>query len=98
MRTAYLKSRYGGAGAVMDDDIEFAILDLFCGAGGAAMGIRQAMADAGIANSRYKIVGVDNVKPSEYAGDQFMRLDITEWYKITGWQAVWASPPCQRFS
>ena len=70
------------------------ILDLFCGAGGAAMGYHWAFPDA-------EIVGVDiNVQP-RYPFT-FMEGDVTVLLQMPGWLRrfgfIHASPPCQRYS
>jgi DNA (cytosine-5)-methyltransferase 1 len=75
------------------------LLDLFCGAGGAAMGYSRA---------GFKIVGVD-VEPQPrypfefYQRDalEFLRHGIETAYLWTGgskFDAIHASPPCQLFS
>lgn len=72
------------------------LLDLFCGAGGAAVGYRRAGFD---------IIGVDIVDQPNYPFE-FRRMDAMSALRSparTGWRraqvaAVHASPPCQRFS
>jgi DNA (cytosine-5)-methyltransferase 1 len=75
------------------------ILDLFCGAGGAAMGLHCVWPDA-------EIVGVDIVKQPHYPFD-FVQCDWQEALSIMPgmWEHtdpkplfIWASPPCQRYS
>jgi DNA (cytosine-5)-methyltransferase 1 len=66
------------------------LLDLFCGAGGAAKGY----ADAG-----FEVVGID-IKKQKYFPYDFIEADI---FNLTardldGFDAVHASPPCQLFS
>jgi len=62
------------------------LLDLFCGAGGAAMGYHRAGFD---------IVGVDIAPQPEYPFD-FVRADaVTYPLLLTGVVAIHASPPCQ---
>ena len=67
------------------------LLDLFCGAGGAAMGYHQAGFD--------EIVGIDN-KPQPNYPFRFIQMDVFNFY--TGpwnqWNLVHASPPCQPFT
>jgi DNA (cytosine-5)-methyltransferase 1 len=65
------------------------ILDLFCGVGGAAMGLHQALPEA-------EIVGVD-IKPQPRYPFTFIQADAMT-YPLEGFNFIWASPPCQRFS
>lgn len=66
------------------------LLDLFCGAGGAAVGYHRAGFD---------VFGVD-IKPQPNYPFTFRQLDITQVGKIEDrlWDAIHASPPCQAFS
>jgi DNA (cytosine-5)-methyltransferase 1 len=70
------------------------LLDLFCGAGGAAMGYHRAGFD---------IVGVD-IKPQSHYPFEFHQanalavLEHMEQPSVWGFDAIHASPPCQRFS
>ncbi len=71
------------------------LLDLFCGAGGAAVGYHRAGFD---------VVGVDN-RPQPRYPFEFIQADVFDiWPNLTayGWsvhyQAIHASPPCQAFS
>lgn len=66
-------------------------LDLFCGAGGAALGILEAGFD--------EIVGIDMHVPSSYPG-LFIQADLEAALPvdIARFDFVWASPPCQRYS
>ena len=67
------------------------LLDLFCGAGGAAMGYHRAGFD---------VVGVDN-RPQPNYPFAFRRADalaVLEAEVVYGIDAIHASPPCQSYS
>lgn len=69
------------------------VLDLFCGAGGAAMGLHQAWPDA-------EIVGVD-IKPQPRYPFSFIEADVMTflgWAQLSMFDFIWASPPCQKFT
>lgn len=65
------------------------VLDLYCCAGGAAMGLHRAWPSA-------EIVGVDIVPQKNYPFT-FVLGDALE-HSLDGFDFIWASPPCQHFS
>lgn len=68
------------------------VLDLFCGGGGAAEGIKRAIPSA-------KITGIDIKKQSEYPFT-FIRKGINEIEEsfVLEFDFLWMSPPCQKHS
>lgn len=67
------------------------LLDLFCGAGGAAKGYQRA---------GFYVVGVDIKPQPHYCGDEFYQADALEFAALHGaeFDAIHASPPCQAFT
>lgn len=80
------------------------LLDLFCGAGGAARGYQRA---------GFHVVGVDHWPQPRYAGDEFVQADalaamdclltgrsLCEGFRYwpSDLDAIHASPPCQAFT
>ena len=64
-------------------------LDLFCGGGGACIGLQQA---------GFEVVGIDIETHKNYPGT-FIQADVLNLpVDIHDFDFVWASPPCQRFS
>lgn len=68
------------------------LLDLFCGAGGAAMGYHRAFPDA-------EIIGVD-INPQPRYQFKFVCADAIDYLDKFGWQfdLIHASPPCHDHS
>lgn len=72
------------------------LLDLFCGAGGCTKGYQVA---------GFKVRGVDLHPQPRYVGEQFIQADALEYLKgliesgeIDEFDAIHASPPCQKYS
>ena len=64
-------------------------LDLFCGGGGATIGLMQA---------GFEVVGIDNKVHKNYPGHFIQGNALYPPVNILDFDFVWASPPCQRFS
>lgn len=63
-------------------------LDLFCGAGGASVGLERA---------GFEVTGVDIKPQPRYRGGAFVQGDALT-FPLEGYDFIWASPPCQRYS
>jgi DNA (cytosine-5)-methyltransferase 1 len=67
-------------------------LDLFCGAGGVALGLDRA---------GYDVVGVDvNPQPRypfHFVHDDAIKI-LSDWTYLQQFALIWASPPCQGYS
>jgi DNA (cytosine-5)-methyltransferase 1 len=65
------------------------LLDLFCGAGGAAVGYHRA---------GFEVVGVD-IAPQPHYPYEFWQMDALDaWPQFVDFNAIHASPPCQGYS
>lgn len=82
---------YAAAGGGNGKAEEMRLLDLFCGAGGAAMGYHRAGFE--------DITGVD-IKPMPRYPFKFVQGDALEYLKEHGheYDVIHASPPCQAYS
>ena len=68
----------------------FRALDLFCGGGGAALGLQSA---------GFEVVGVDIADHSAHYPGTFVLGDALDMVDYFGdYHLIWASPPCQRWS
>jgi DNA (cytosine-5)-methyltransferase 1 len=72
------------------------LLDLFCGAGGAARGYQLA---------GFEVRGVDNRPQPRYVGEEFIQADALDYLarlidsgEVARFAAIHASPPCQMYS
>lgn len=67
------------------------MLDLFCGAGGAARGY---------SNAGFHVTGVDYHAQPRYAGDEFIYADAFDWVgeNAARFDVIHASPPCQKYT
>ena len=63
-------------------------LDLFCGAGGASVGLARAS---------FKVTGIDINYQPEYPYC-FVQLDALKIKNFNKYDFIWASPPCQAYS
>lgn len=82
---------YGTARVLHASYKPFKILDLYCGAGGAAMGLHRAWPNA-------EIIGVD-IKPQPRYPFRFVQASVFDLTWNWGiFDFIWASPPCQRYT
>ena len=67
-------------------------LDLYCCAGGATRGLQQA---------GFHVTGIDHKPQCNYCGDVFILADVLTYLAtadLSGFDFIWASPPCQALS
>ena len=64
-------------------------LDLFCGGGGAALGMMWA---------GFEVVGIDHKMHKNYPGTFIQGDALNPPVNLEDFDFVWASPPCQKFS
>ncbi len=90
--TGVVHGRIGSAdcGSYKGDELKPKLLDLFCGAGGAAMGYHRA---------GFEVTGVD-VKPQPHYPFEFLFGDARDLSVefLQSFDAIHASPPCQHYS
>lgn len=68
---------------------KYRVLDLFCGAGGVAVGLHYA---------GFEVIGVDKYDQPEYPY-RFIKADVFTIKRLRShFDFVWASPQCQRYS